>query len=110
MQWATIFSHLRCYTTVIEYLHSKNVIHRDLKPENILFDDNKHLKLVDFGTAKILLSKEKLAALTPTERERAQSFVGTAEYVSPEVLNDEDVSFGAAQAAHFLRLSHHGRV
>jgi len=80
---------------VIEYLHSKNVIHRDLKPENILFDDNKHLKLVDFGTAKILLTKEQEAALTPTERERAQSFVGTAEYVSPEVLNDEDVSFGA---------------
>jgi len=65
----------------LEYLHKKNIIHRDLKPENILLTENMHIKLTDFGTAKIL-EKE-------SDNNRANSFVGTAEYVSPELLNDK---------------------
>ena len=33
----------------IEYIHSKGVVHRDLKPENLLLDENKVLKIIDFG-------------------------------------------------------------
>ena len=33
----------------IEYLHKINIVHRDLKPENLLLDDNKDIKIVDFG-------------------------------------------------------------
>ncbi|KAL7747304.1 serine/threonine protein kinase [Sorochytrium milnesiophthora] len=40
--------------TAIEYLHRKRFLHRDLKPENILLDKNMHIKLADFGSAKIL--------------------------------------------------------
>eukprot|EP00010_Vexillifera_abyssalis_P005503 CAMPEP_0201554656 /NCGR_PEP_ID=MMETSP0173_2-20130828/42982_1 /ASSEMBLY_ACC=CAM_ASM_000268 /TAXON_ID=218659 /ORGANISM="Vexillifera sp., Strain DIVA3 564/2" /LENGTH=445 /DNA_ID=CAMNT_0047966031 /DNA_START=29 /DNA_END=1362 /DNA_ORIENTATION=+ len=66
----------------IEYLHKKNIIHRDLKPENILLTEDMHLKLTDFGTTKELESDDvKLA--------RSNSFVGTAEYVSPELLNEK---------------------
>jgi len=33
----------------VEYIHKLNVVHRDLKPENLLLDDNKNVKIVDFG-------------------------------------------------------------
>lgn len=79
----------------IEYMHSRGVIHRDLKPENVLLDDNMHVKITDFGTAKLLpdprdpRAPPTVDAKAAEESSRAASFVGTAEYVSPELLTDK---------------------
>lgn len=41
-------------TLALEYMHSKNVIYRDLKPENLLIDKDGHIKITDFGFAKVV--------------------------------------------------------
>ncbi|CAK9084542.1 unnamed protein product [Durusdinium trenchii] len=33
----------------VEQIHRMNVVHRDLKPENLLLDEQKNIKIVDFG-------------------------------------------------------------
>ena len=86
----------------IEYMHSRGVIHRDLKPENVLLDDGMHIKITDFGTAKLLQDPRERKGQDSSrgvpesgvqgqnEEGRAASFVGTAEYVSPELLTHKN--------------------
>lgn len=83
----------------IDYMHSRGVIHRDLKPENVLLDNEMHVKITDFGTAKLLRDPRdpqstnfSNATGTEQDEDRAASFVGTAEYVSPELLTHKTAS------------------
>lgn len=72
----------------IRYMHDNGVIHRDIKPENILLDDKLRIQITDFGTARLLEKKNDQDEDYPLDV-RAKSFVGTAEYVSPELLENK---------------------
>ncbi|XP_065176242.1 3-phosphoinositide-dependent protein kinase 1-like [Sycon ciliatum] len=71
----------------LDYLHQLRIIHRDLKPENILLNEQWHVQITDFGTAKVLEPGSSQC--------RADSFVGTAEYVSPELLTSKNACYAS---------------
>lgn len=65
----------------IEHMHSRSIIYRDIKPENILLDKNGHVKIADFGLAKVM-------------RDKSTSYCGSLEYMAPEIVLGNEHSFG----------------
>lgn len=49
----------------IQYLHSLNIVYRDLKPENILIAKDGHIKITDFGFAKVVVDSTWTLCGTP---------------------------------------------
>ncbi|CAJ0582994.1 unnamed protein product, partial [Mesorhabditis spiculigera] len=74
----------------LQFLHKCNVVHRDLKPENILFQESGHIAISDFGSAKLMdeqnEQEDEDKPRTHQVAKRRSTFVGTAQYVSPEML------------------------
>ena len=84
----TIPERIRLFLDVcsaVEYAHRNLVVHRDLKPGNVLVTKEGVPKLLDFGTAKLLLSDLSESASTGFG-------AMTPRYASPEQLRGEPVS------------------
>lgn len=65
----------RQIVSALDYCHSNSVIHRDLKPENLLLDENKNIKIIDFGFSNTFQSNELL-----------NTFCGSPFYAAPEMI------------------------
>jgi cGMP-dependent protein kinase len=64
----------------VKYLHERKFIFRDIKPENIMVLTNGYIKLIDFGTAKVL-------------KDKTNSIIGTPQYMAPEVIMGDYYSY-----------------
>ncbi|KAL5104889.1 Cyclin-dependent kinase 9 [Taenia crassiceps] len=67
--------------TGIKFLHDNNVLHRDLKASNILIDRNGHLKIADFGLARVTVTPWR-----QDKRPQYTAMVVTLWYRPPEIL------------------------
>ncbi|KAK8916831.1 Phototropin-2 [Platanthera zijinensis] len=94
----------------LEYLHCVGIIYRDLKPENILLQKDGHIALADFDLSfftscrpqvmrySIPVKKRKSAVhsiplIIAEPKSHSNSFVGTEEYIAPEIIR------GASQSS-----------
>jgi serine/threonine-protein kinase len=86
---------LRLFLAVCEavrYAHQNLVVHRDLKPSNMLVTDDGHVRLLDFGIAKLLERDAAGGDDSATPQTRTELRAMTPEYAAPEQLRGEPIT------------------
>jgi serine/threonine protein kinase len=77
--------------------HSKGIIHRDIKPANIYVTDRAHVKILDFGIAKLLPAEGAMNVSARSTVSQSDDLtgrgaaIGTIAYMSPEQVRGEEL-------------------
>jgi hypothetical protein len=80
--------------------HAAGIVHRDLKPENVMVTEDDHVKILDFGLAKLSApsSGSDQDSRLPTATGTSPGVVlGTVSYMSPEQASGQNVDFHSDQ-------------
>lgn len=74
----------------VAHAHANLIVHRDIKPSNVLVNKDGHVKLLDFGIAKLLEEDGEENAATLLTREGESPL--TPEYAAPEQVTGAPVT------------------
>ncbi len=80
--WQEAVSHIRQALAGAGFAHSRGIVHRDLKPSNLMITPEGHVKILDFGVAKVMQAAKGT---------RTGIQMGTLHYMSPEQVRGQSI-------------------